>query len=154
MRRKDREVLGEEIFTMMDQCSILSLAMVDGGKPYVATVNFGLVRKDGQVEVAFHCAGEGRKLSAIAQNPNVAFTMVAGYQVQQHPLACSWSAKFQSVYGEGLAELVPQEEKIPYFNAIMQQAGHEGLPSFDQAIVEKTTLVRIKVTLLTGKAKQ
>lgn len=154
MRRRDREVLGEEIYNIIAQCSTMTLAVVEDGKPYVVTVNFGILRQGEHTEIVFHCADEGRKLRGIAQNSAVAFTMVANSEVQQHPLACRWTVNFQSVYGEGIAEIVPNADKVPYFNAIMGQAGQSGVPSYDPATMEKTTLVRIQVSLLTGKAKQ
>lgn len=153
MRRRDREVLGEEVYNIIAQCSTMSLAVIENGKPYVVTVNFGLLRKGEHTEIVFHCADEGRKLRGIAQNPAVAFTMVANGDVQRHPLACRWTVNYQSVYGEGIAEVVPDAEKKPYFDAIMRQAGQDGPASYDAETMERTTLVRIAVSSLTGKAK-
>ena len=76
MRRKDREVLGDEnIAKIIEQCTTCHIAMVDdadAGMPYVIPMSFGYSLKDGALELYFHCAHVGKKLDCIRKNPNVA----------------------------------------------------------------------------------
>ena len=75
MRRKDREILGDEnIAKIIEQCTTCHIAMVDDadtGMPYVIPLSFGYSLNGGVLELYFHCAHVGKKLDCIRKNPNV-----------------------------------------------------------------------------------
>ena len=69
MRRKDREVLGDEnIAKIIEQCTTCHIAMEDdanAGVPYVIPMSFGYSLEGGVLELYFHCARVGKKLDCI-----------------------------------------------------------------------------------------
>ena len=79
MRRKDREVKSfDEIIDILSRCKVLHLALISEGKPYSVPLNFGYVLEEDagakKLTVYFHCAPEGKKLTAIKENPEVCFS--------------------------------------------------------------------------------
>ena len=76
MRRSDREItdLGE-ILSIINDCKVIHLAMVDDGEPYLLPLNFGYACEGGAFSFFCHSAREGRKLDILRKNPIVAFEM-------------------------------------------------------------------------------
>lgn len=76
MRRSDREItdLGE-ILSIINDCKVIHLAMVDDGEPYLLPLNFGYACEGGAFSFFCHSAREGRKLDILRKNPTVAFEM-------------------------------------------------------------------------------
>ena len=88
MRRKDREVLGDEnIAKIIEQCTTCHVAMADdadASMPYVIPLSFGYSLNNGVLELYFHCAHVGKKLDCIRKNPNVAFSMCVENRIEIH----------------------------------------------------------------------
>ena len=108
MRRKDREVLGDEnIAKIIEQCTTCHVAMIDDanvGMPYVIPMSFGYSLMDGVLELYFHCAHVGKKLDCILKNPNVAFSMCVENRIEIHEDDYCRSGRFYaSVVGQGKA---------------------------------------------------
>ena len=80
MRRKDREIFGEEIEDILKkgEYGILSTVGMDG-KPYAVPISYAW--KDGLIHL--HCAANaGRKLDNISCNSNVCFVVIGDTEVQ------------------------------------------------------------------------
>ena len=80
MRRSDREItdLGE-ILSIINDCKVIHLAMVDDGVPYLLPLNFGYACENGAFSFFCHGAREAEvfairadKLSAKAKVPHSA----------------------------------------------------------------------------------
>lgn len=111
MRRKDREVLGDEnIAKIIEQCTTVHVAMTDDADasiPYIIPLSFGYSLNNGVLELYFHCAHVGKKLDCIRKNPNVAFSMCVENRIEIHEEAYCKSGRFYaSVVGQGEAEIV------------------------------------------------
>ena len=111
MRRKDREVLGDEnIAKIIEQCTTCHVAMTDdadASMPYVIPLSFGYNLNSGVLELYFHCAHVGKKLDCIRKNSNVAFSMCVENRIEIHEEAYCKSGRFYaSVVGQGKAEIV------------------------------------------------
>ena len=162
MRRKDREVKDfEKIINILSRSKVLHLALISEGKPYSVPVNFGYVvsEKDGErkLSVYFHGAGEGKKLDAIRQNPNVSFCAEAGSEVYGSEEACSWTCFYESVIGFATAEILDdKKERSKGLDAIMIHNGYK-LPAgvkiiaYNAMALAKTAVVKIEVSEITGK---
>ena len=131
MRRKDREVLGDEnIAKIIEQCTTCHVAMVDeanANMPYVIPLSFGYSLNDGVLELYFHCAHVGKKLDCIRKNPNVAFSMCVENRIEIHEEAYCKSGRFYaSVVGQGKAKIVEDiAEKCRGLSLLMErQAAH------------------------------
>ena len=180
MRRKDREVLGDEnIAKIIEQCTTCHVAMIDDanvGMPYVIPMSFGYSLMDGVLELYFHCAHVGKKLDCILKNPNVAFSMCVENRIEIHEdVYCKSGRFYASVVGQGKAEIVEDSaEKCRGLSLLMerQAAGAPHASSsaqsakpaqsmyaaphkfeFTPAQAAAVTVFKITSTNFTGKAK-
>ena len=173
MRRKDREVTGDEnIAKIIEQCTTCHIAMADdadAGMPYVIPMSFGYSLKDGVLELYFHCAHVGKKLDCIRKNPNVAFSMCVENRIEIHEdVYCKSGRFYASVVGQGKAEIVEDSaEKCRGLSLLMerQAAGSPhasgSAPSmhaprkfeFTPAQAAAVTVLKITSTNFTGKSK-
>lgn len=155
MRRKDREITDiNAIYGIISKCQTATLAMCNENEPYIVTVNFGFVRGTDGDELCFHCAKEGKKLSFIEKNPHVAFTMVSHYAPKEGSEACKWSAFYESVVGSGTARLAQPDEKKKYFDAVFAQVKSDYSPVYNEAALNNTCIVVIKIDELSAKANR
>ncbi len=174
MRRKDREVLGDEnIAKIIEQCTTCHVAMVDdadAGMPYVIPLSFGYSLEGGVLELYFHCAHVGKKLDCIHKNPNVAFSMCVENRIEIHEDNYCKSGRFYaSVVGQGKVEIVEDSaEKCRGLSLLMErqaadapqssgsaQAMHTAPHKFEFTPAQAATVTVFKITStnFTGKAK-
>jgi len=175
MRRKDREVLGDEnIAKIIEQCTTCHVAMTDDADPsmpYVIPLSFGYSLEGGILELFFHCAHVGKKLDCIRKNPNVAFSMCVENRIEIHEdVYCKSGRFYASVVGQGKAEIVEDvTEKCRGLSLLMerQTTGSTQHPNsahstqstsphkfeFTPAQAAAVTVIKITSTNFTGKAK-
>ena len=178
MRRKDREVLGDDnIAKIIEQCTTVHVAMTDdadASMPYVIPLSFGYNLNSGVLELYFHCAHVGKKLDCIRKNPNVAFSMCVENRIEIHEdVYCKSGRFYASVVGQGKAEIVEDvAEKCRGLSLLMErQAANsaqcsqppDSAHSSQSAIPHKfqftpeqaasVTVFKITSTNFTGKAK-
>ena len=141
MRRSDREItdLGE-ILSIINDCKVIHLAMVDDGVPYLLPLNFGYACESGAFSFFCHSAREGRKLDILRKNPTVAFEMdCCGYY-------------FASVTGVGHVEFLDGEEKLAALTALMRHmAGRED--KFTEQQARAVEVFAVRADKLSAKAK-
>ena len=166
MRRKDREILGDEnIAKIIKQCTTCHVAMTDdadAGMPYVIPLSFGYNLNDGVLELYFHCAHVGKKLDCIRKNPNVAFSMCVENRIEIHEdVYCKSGRFYASIVGQGKAEIVEDvSEKCRGLSLLMERqaagAPHPAAPhkfEFTPEQAATVTVFKITSTNYTGKAK-
>ena len=114
MRRSEREVTDcNEIRQILERAEVLRLAMHDEPYPYIVPVNFGFTMQDDQLVLFFHGAKVGKKCDLLQKNPHVSFEVEGKQQLIPPNGAASCTAGFayESVIGQGIAELAPEEKK-------------------------------------------
>ena len=175
MRRKDREVLGDEnIAKIIEQCTTCHVAMADDANasmPYVIPLSFGYSLNEGVLELYFHCAHVGKKLDCIRKNPNVAFSMCIENRIEIHEETYCKSGRFYaSVVGQGKAEIVEDvAEKCRGLSLLMKRqvartpqspnsahSSQSAIPhkfEFTPEQAATVTVFKITSTYFTGKAK-
>ena len=175
MRRKDREVLGDEnIAKIIEQCTTCHVAMTDDADPsmpYIIPLSFGYSLEGGILELFFHCAHVGKKLDCIRKNPNVAFSMCVENRIEIHEdVYCKSGRFYASVVGQGKAEIVEDvTEKCRGLSLLMerQATGSTQHPNsahstqstsphkfqFTPEQAAAVTVIKITSTNFTGKAK-
>ena len=168
MRRKDREVLGDEnIAKIIEQCTTCHVAMMDdadAGVPYVIPLSFGYSLEGGVLELYFHCAHVGKKLDCIRKNPNVAFSMCVENRIEIHEdVYCKSGRFYASVVGQGKAEVVEDSaEKCRGLSLLMErqaagasQSMHAAPHKFEFTPEQAATVTVFKITstCFTGKSK-
>ncbi len=152
MRRKDREVTDKaHIYEIMKSCHCCRIGLYDNGQVYIVPMNFGEIIEEDKITLYFHSAKEGRKIDLIKQNPRVGFEMDTNYQLKTGEHACHYSAKYQSIIGEGIAEIVEDyEEKVLGLNTIMEHAtGKEW--EFKEEMIEAVCVFKLMVDKISCK---
>lgn len=154
MRRKDRQVTDtSQLKAIIDNCKVCRIGMTDEEGIYIVPVNFGYEFVDEKLRIYFHCAKEGRKLSAIAANPSVCVEMDCEHELVEGDIACEYGYRFASVIGSGKARIVENmEEKKHGLSVLMRhQVGKAFV--FEDAHARSVAVVRIDVDEFTGKRK-
>lgn len=156
MRRKDREIKSlDDVFSVVKNCEVVHVAMVDDGKPYVVALNFGFDRKGDSLILYLHSAFEGRKMDILRKNPAVYFQMNCVNEfikgTPENP--CSYCWRFDSVMGSGRVEFISDEAEQKYaLNRIIQHLDKtEKCFEFSPQRLSKTCTYRIVSSDITGK---
>jgi len=152
MRRDERNItefqLIEEIITKADVCRI---ALANNNIPYIVTLNFGY-DPTGNGTIYFHCAGEGRKLEMIKNNNYVCFQMDTDHAIYKGEKGCDWGMKYKSVLGYGnISFITGKEARIRGLDCILRHYGGDQKYTYDDKVLERTTILRLDITEMTGK---
>ena len=155
MRRSDREVTDrEQLLQMIRACQVCRLAMQDADGLYIVPMNFGFEwPQDEPLTLDVHCAGEGRRVSALKQDPHLAFEMDRQLQQIGGELPCSYGCLYESIIGTGEAFfLTDTAEKQHALKVLMKH--QTGLDfSLTPAMAEAVTVLKIVASSVSGKAR-
>lgn len=154
MRRKDREITDtNEIDAILMKTDVCRVAFSDGNTPYIVAMNFGYV-PGYPPTLYFHCAQEGRKLDLMKKNSLVCFQADTDHELVRAEKPCDWGMKYRSVTGYGrLTRIADGNEIRKALAIIMDHYGEKRPVSFDPEIVEKTAVLKLEVTEISGKKK-
>ncbi|HZK61118.1 MAG TPA: pyridoxamine 5'-phosphate oxidase family protein, partial [Anaerovoracaceae bacterium] len=133
------------------KADVCRIALANGNFPYIVTMNFGYAPGP-EPWLYFHCASEGKKLDMIRKNNFVCFEMDTGHKLYKGTNGCDWGMKYSSIVGYGNISIVAEkEEKRVGLNCIMNHYGGEWEYSYDEKVLERTTILRLDITEITGK---
>jgi hypothetical protein len=158
VRRKDRQVEDpSEIMQILQKADVCRIAMCDNNVPYIVTMNFGFGRsasgKNGIASLYFHSAGEGKKIDILKKNNHVCFQADIEHEVFLHNISCGCSMKYKSVVGMGRIRFVDDlPEKLEALQAIMAHYTQSSEHVFKEEMVRRTTILRLDVEEISGKA--
>lgn len=158
MRRKDREITDmARIMEIVRQEDVCCVAFQNEPCPYLIPLNYGAQMEEGKLVLYFHGAAEGTKLEMMKRNPNVSFTIFGNNKIilETEP-ACKSTTSFDSVCGNGRAEILPEEEKKKGLAVLMNHMSRDGGAvfnegSFPDAAVRSTTVWKITAEYVVGK---
>ena len=156
MRRKDREVTDPiKIADIINRCTCCRIGFNDDGEVYIVPLNFGYAVKDNTYTFYFHGAKQGRKIDLITKNPVVGFEMDTDHAVYSHgesEAACNYTARFQSVIGNGVVSIVSEaEEKKLGLSLLMEHSTGKREWDFDDKIFNAVTVFKLEVTKMSCK---
>jgi nitroimidazol reductase NimA-like FMN-containing flavoprotein (pyridoxamine 5'-phosphate oxidase superfamily) len=152
MRRKDREITDiEEIIAIIQKCAVCRLALFDQEYPYIVPLNFGYLRKKDKLELYFHGANAGKKLSLINQNNKASFEMDCSHKLITAEKACDYTMEYESVMGTGTIEILGDGEKIQALTQLMKQYSNDSSFEFDENHVKAVAVFKLVVNTLTAK---
>lgn len=149
MRLKDREIVEfDEIIDLIKKCEVCRIAMMDEEYPYIVPMNFGVQMQEENIIFYFHTAREGRKVTLLRKNPNVAFEMDCEHEVYVNDKNTMCSMAYASVMGEGTMQEVEKDEKQEAMNFLLSQyPEHQdvqyNLKTLDYVIIWKLVVKRI-----------
>ena len=151
MRRHDRETSYEEAVTILRGCPFATVAFHGGEYPYAVPMHFGVAEENDALVLYFHGAKEGKKLGLLAENSRVAFSAVRFCEnvPPKNGIACTATARFESVFGEGELSPVSGEDAERGLRVLLAQNGMKG--EIPPAALAKTCVLRLSVGSLTGK---
>jgi len=150
VRRKDRE-LSVELATQLlveGEYGVLSTVGMDG-QAYGIPLNF--IYKNNCLY--FHCALEGHKLENIKANNKVSFCVVGRTKV----LPDQFSTQYESAMAFGTASEVQGSERHGALLGFVAKYSPEFIEEGKKAIAkfnDKTTVIKITVNHITGKARK
>ena len=156
MRRKDREVTDPiKIENIVRRCTCCRIGFHDDGDVYIVPLNFGYEIKDNTYVFYFHGANVGRKMDLIRKSPNVGFEMdtdFAVYTTGEADAACSYTARFQSIIGNGIVSMVTEiEEKKLGLSLIMEHNTGKREWKYDEKMVNAVAVFKLEVTRMSCK---
>lgn len=153
MRRNDREVTDPaRIEDIISRCACCRIGFYDDGEVYIVPLSFGYEAKGDTYVFYFHGAREGRKLDLIRKNPRVGFEMDTDYALHEADAACGYSARFQSVIGNGVMSIVSEAgEKKRGLSLLMEHNTGKSGWSFDDRAVNAVAVFKLEVTKLSCK---
>lgn len=156
MRRNDRAIQDpERMETILKTCLCCRIGLNDGNEVYIVPVSYGFEKQDNRYVLYFHGAKAGRKYTLAQSAPFVGFEMDNGYQVLPGKTACQYSARYQSLIGQGTLRLVEDEtEKRHALTCIMAHQTDQMDWNFPSTMLAATAVFRLDVTKLSGKEHQ
>ena len=147
MRKIDRQMTNEETLGVLLKGEYGILSTIDESGQLFGTPLSYVVNGD---NIYFHCALVGTKLDNIYFNKKVCFTVVGSTKV----LEDKFSTEFESVMAFGDANIIEGEEKLLALRQVIKKYSPGFIEAGEMYInkaIEKTCVVRIKITHLTGK---
>lgn len=123
MRRKDREITAtSEILDILNTAKTCRLAMADDAGLYIVPLSYGYSMENDKLKLYFHGAPQGRKISAMKANSNIAFEIDCEHGLYNDGEdACDYTYKFRSIIGTGRVNFMETEEqKRSAFREIMR----------------------------------
>lgn len=153
MRRNDREIKEfGEILSVMKKCDVCRLAFNSEDYPYILPLNFGLETEGEKVTLYFHGADEGTKYELIAKDNRVCFEMDCSHRLVTDEEHGNCTMEYESVIGQGQAEIVAEGEKHRALSVLMKHYHKEDF-HFNEAVVPRTKVFKVTVNKLTGKIR-
>lgn len=155
MRRKDREVTDfSKICDIIQRCHCCRVGFYDAEakQVYIVPLNFGYMVEGEKVTLYFHGAQEGRKIDLIKAAPNVGFEMDTNYKLNEATEACEYSARFQSIIGNGVISLIEDlEEKKQGLEILMKHvSGRDGW-EYPEQMLKNMSVMKLEVKELACK---
>ena len=152
MRRKDREVTDMgELKAIVDLCKVCRLGLHDAEGIYIVPLNFGYAFKDDHFTLYFHGAKVGRKLDAIAYNPQVCVEMDCEHRLIEAEQACEYGYSFKSIIANGTASIVEdvEEKKLGLTLLMKHQSGKDF--TFTDEMTKAVAVFKVEIDSLSGK---
>ena len=147
MRRKDRQVSGEEAMEYL-KASVYGVLSTVGpdGEPYGIPLTYAV--EEGGKSLVFHCARDGYKLDCFAVNPRAHFVAVQETNV----LPEEFSIEYKSVMVSGnLEEIEDREEKVRCAQVVGDKYSTISSEGYANRAVDKIRVFRLKIEHISGK---
>ena len=153
MRRKDREITDlKKIEEIISSCHCCRIGFNDNGQVYIVPLNFGCIFENGKYVFYFHSACEGRKIDLIKENPYVGFELDTNYKLNEADIACGYSARFQSIIGNGKVSLAKDlKEKEKGLLEIMKHNTGKGEWEFSEEMLNSVCVFKLIVENISCK---
>lgn len=137
------------IIDLLGRCDTLRLGLIDGNRPYVVPISFGMDVQDDQIVLYFHGAKKGLKIDCIRSNPNVC--VEGDIFIKTEAVGHGITTRYESVIGFGTACEVEGEDKMHGLKTILDHYGYSDYPLDETSGVCHACVYKIVLTSVTGK---
>ena len=155
IRRKDREITDKKMIEeFLNSQRIIRIGFYDkaNDEVYIVPVNYGYVIENENNIFYFHGGKGGRKYELSKEGPNVGFEIDGQYELVEGKKACDFSAKYQSIIGNGKVQILEDlEEKKKGLNAIMKQTTGKTDFEYNPRMVQNVCVYMLSATKLACK---
>ena len=155
MRRTDREVTDPAaIDAIIRESPCCRLGLRDGEGVYLVPMSFGFTNVEGQRTFYFHSAPVGHKLDLLRQDLPVAFELDSLLEITEGPIACKYSARYQSVIGQGRVRFLQtrEDKRMALIEIMRQNTGKDGW-TFPDEMVDRVAVFALDVQSITAKQR-
>jgi len=151
LRREDRQLDDATAMALLKRGEYGILSTSDkNNRPYGIPVNYVVMEES----IFFHCATEGHKLENITANNGVSFCVVGKTEL----IPEQFSTRYESVVVSGRADIIKDNVlKKNALRALVAKYAPDHIAAGDAYIdklMDKTTVVRVEIESLAGKARK
>ena len=155
IRRKDREITDKKMIEdfILSQ-NIIRIGFYDkkNEEVYIVPVNYGYTIEDNQYIFYCHGGKGGRKYELSKAEPNVGFEIDGNYKLVEGKNACNYSAKYQSIIGNGKIKLLQEiEDKKKALDIIMKHTTGKSTFEYNPRMVQNVAIYKLIVSKLSCK---
>ena len=155
IRRKDREITDKKMIEeFLNNQRIIRIGFYDkeNDEVYIVPLNYGYIIENENYIFYFHGGKGGRKYNLSKEGANVGFEIDGQYKLVEANKACDFSAKYQSIIGNGKVKILEtEEEKKKGLNAIMKQTTGKTEFEYNPRMLQNVCVYMLSVTKLTCK---
>ena len=155
MRRKDREITDKKIIEdFLNTQRIIRIGFYDkaNDEVYIVPVNYGYIIENDNYIFYFHGGKMGRKFELTKEGPKVGFEIDGHFELIEGKKACDYSAKYQSIIGNGKLEIVETEEdKKKGLDAVMRQTTGKKEFEYNPKMLQSVCVYKLSVSKMTCK---
>lgn len=87
----------DEMSAIMENCTVMRLAVFYGERPYIELVNFAFNFERGVFTFYFHSATEGKQIPLIRTAPTICIKRDTAYELPAAKASCAYARNYQSV---------------------------------------------------------
>ena len=147
IRRKDREITDKKIIEeFLSSQKIIRIGFYDrkNEEVYIVPVNYGYIIENNEYIFYFHGSKGGRKYELSKDEPNVGFEIDGNYKLLEGKKACDFSAKYQSVIGNGKIKIIQDiEDKKKALDIIMKNITGQSNLEYNPRMVENVAIYKL-----------
>ena len=156
IRRKERQITDKKnIEEFLDEQKVIRIGFYDkiNDEVYIVPLNYGYAVDNDQYIFYMHGSPKGRKFELSKEEPNVGFEIDGKYELVVGSQACQYSAKYQSIIGNGKIQILKDiEEKKIALDVIMKHVTGTSGFEYNPKMLEHVAVYKLVATKLTCKA--
>lgn len=151
VRRQDRLLQKDRALQLLRECEFGFLAMSDNDKGYGIPINYVW---DGDDNIYFHSAMQGRKIDILRKSPQVSFAIVGNTLLYPS----KFTTAYESVIIQAEASVdISEKEKKHGVNLFLEKYApndKEQGKAYIQNSLSRTAIVKLHIVSISGKTKR
>lgn len=140
----------ERLEKIIEKCDVCQVAMVDGDKPYLVTMNFGYKNQ----VFYLHSDKEGQKIDILKKNNNVSLMFYTDTEIfaRDIEIGCSWRMKYKSVLVHGKLFFIEDfNQKQEALKILMSQYTDKEI-RFSKPAIDNVIVMKVEIDKWSGRS--